>query len=104
MDLALTRFERRDGATRDDMGNAALEYCRAMRAAEPVQSARFYWVGVDQIVVLIGVEEARTIVYPPSGAAAKAFFTLADTARQLGPTEALIDAGAGTKIAAMGGR
>ena len=52
MVIGYGRWDRRDGADRDRLGQAALAFCRALRSETGVQDARFYWSGVDSLVVL----------------------------------------------------
>jgi len=64
------------------MAMAALEYCRAMRAEEGVSDARFYWSGVDELVILGYVDTADVLNRLASSRFARANFGLADLSRQ----------------------
>ncbi len=84
MALGITRWERRDAAGREEVGNAALELCRALRHEEGIEDARFYWTGVDSLAVVATATSAEAITRVPSPAAARANFALANYARQTG--------------------
>jgi hypothetical protein len=94
MDVGYTRWERRDGADRNALAMAALEYCRAMREENGVSDARFYWSGVDTLSVLAHVESVDILNRLTTPRLAKASFALADLARQT-TTEAWFDAHVG---------
>ncbi|MBW1711077.1 MAG: hypothetical protein JRJ73_14555 [Deltaproteobacteria bacterium] len=64
MPIQLVVWERRDGADRVDLGNAALAWCRAARAVEGVHSSKFYWYGPDTIVFLT---EGETVTFDAPG-------------------------------------
>lgn len=76
------RWDRRDGADRDRLGQTALAFCRALRSESGVEDARFYWSGIDSLVVLTQADSADVITGTPSPAVARATFALADLARQ----------------------
>ena len=82
MAMQVSWWERRDQADRDALGRAALEHCRALRASEGVQRARFYWLGPDSVVL---VEEVESLDVPAEGMAvepARTLFALADLAQR----------------------
>jgi hypothetical protein len=81
MPVSYSRWDRRDAADRNAMGAAALDLCRAMRAMDGVDDARFYWSGTDSLVLLTH-GGAGTLSGPPSPQAAAANFALADLAHQ----------------------
>ncbi len=94
MDAGVTHWERRDGADRNAFGMAALGLCRALKATDGVQDARFYWSGTDNLVVLTHVDSAEVLNRAPSAALAAANFGLADLARETG-SETWFDAATG---------
>ncbi len=94
MDVGISRWERRDGTDRDQLGQAALAYCRAMRSFEGVHGARFYWANPDTVVVLTEVDSSEVLYRQASPDLARATFALADLARQTG-AESLFDARTG---------
>ena len=53
MPFQLGIFERRDNGERVAMAQAALAACRAMRQTKGITSARYYWSGSEQIVILV---------------------------------------------------
>jgi len=91
MAIGIQRWERRDGADRQEFALAALSYCRAMRDQDGVTDAKFYWTGVDQLAVLANLQEPAAWTKPLTGGAAGSTFVLADLARQVG-TELWMDA------------
>ena len=83
MAIQLTVWERRDGGDRATMGNTALELCRVVRKLDGISSSRFYWTGVDNIVVL---NEGETVALDNAGQVGGAdyvrlAFVMADNAR-----------------------
>ena len=97
MPLHVSKYERLPGADRNALGIAALEACRAARAAAGVSSSLFYWVNPNEIAILTDAEPGSW--GPGAGATpdarnAKAFFALADLARQT-VNETWVDAKAG---------
>jgi hypothetical protein len=97
MPLHISKFERLEGAERNDLALAALEVCRAARSAAGVTSSLFYWVNPNEIAILTDAEPGAW--GPGSGNGpdarnAKALFTLSDLARQT-VTETWVDARAG---------
>lgn len=91
MDIGISRWERRDGADRDQLGKAALGFCRAMRGSDGVQNARFYWTNPDTVVVLTEADTSEILYRQASPEVTRATFVLADLARQTA-TETLFDA------------
>lgn len=84
MAIQLTRWERRDGADRNELGSAALEVCRASRRAEGAQSCRFYWSSTDGIAILWEAESAQVFDRPATADQARAMFALSDLAHPSG--------------------
>ena len=58
MSIEIQIWERRDGGSRETMGNTALEVCRILRKSEGINSARFYWSGTEEIVFWVEGETA----------------------------------------------
>ncbi len=83
MAIQLTRWERRDNADRNALGNAALEACRASRRVEGTQSCRFYWSSTDGIAILWEAESPLVFDQPPTADQARAIFQLDDLAHPL---------------------
>lgn len=94
MDIGISRWERRDAADRDQLGRAALAFCKAQRLSDGVHSVRFYWANPDTVVVLTEVDSSDVLYRQASPDLARATFALADLARQTA-TESLFDARAG---------
>lgn len=82
MAVNLTKFERRDGASREAVGTAALELCRRQRQVAGVTASRFFWTSADDIAVLTEAESAHAFDDAPKPELAAALFDLADLARQ----------------------
>ncbi len=101
MPMAITTYERRDGADLNALGHAALALCRATRTVEGVRT-RFYWEGPDRIVLITeaaspeAFAQADPITGELNADTAKAVFTLADLAR-LVETRRLQDPAAGVE-------
>ena len=81
MQMSVAYWDRRDGADRVSMAQAAFELCRAQRAMAEVEDSRFYWTGPDQVVVQVRLSEPVDWAQPEPGVA-KSLFALADQARQ----------------------
>ena len=103
MALAVSWWERRDGADRDALGRAALEHCRALRQTEGMRGVRFYWRGPDTLVL---VEDVASLDVPGEAMAtdqARTLFALADLARRTG-SERWQDPGQGEAFYRLAGR
>lgn len=97
MPLHVTKYERFQGADRNDLALAALEVCRAAREADEVTSSRFYWIDPNEIAILIDAEPGAWgpgSAAQPSSRGASAMFALADLARNT-VNETWMDARAG---------
>lgn len=97
MDIGYSSWERRDSADRNELGLAALAYCRAMKGVDGVGDARFYWPGIDTLAILVHVESSGVLYRQPSPALAKATFALADLALQT-TNQVWLDAPAGAML------
>ncbi|HSF87325.1 MAG TPA: hypothetical protein VLG28_16930 [Acidimicrobiia bacterium] len=91
MAVGIQRWERRDGADRNEFALAALAYCKAVRTQRGVEDARFYWTGIDALAVLSTLSEPEAWSRPLTEGAAKATFALADLGHQTG-SELWLDA------------
>jgi len=89
MAAALTRWERRDGADRQEMAMAAIALCRASRASG-AKASRFFWTTSDSIVTLTEADSPAFFEREPDADTAKAVFALSDLARS-GSQERWID-------------
>ena len=58
--LGILFFDRFPEASRDDLGNAALAYCRVLVSKDGVNFARFYWSGSNRIAIIIATD-SRTM-------------------------------------------
>ena len=105
MSIQIQIWERRDGGSREPMGNTALELCRVIRKTKGINSARFYWSGPDEIVFLVEGEEAA--LGNPDQATLADFarlgFILSDNAKQT-LSKRLMDPKAGLENYRMAGR
>ena len=80
MAYLVTHWSRRDTTDRDDLGQAALEWCNAARAYAEADSARFYWAGPDTIVTVAEVDTMDSIDVVPGPEMTAAIVRLADLA------------------------
>ena len=102
MAVLLSRWERRDGADREQLGIAAFALCRASRA-QGAKACRFFWTGPDTVVILAEADTAHLFDDPAKPELAQAQFALADLARSTG-TERWIDPRDGTTAYRTAGR
>ena len=54
--LGILFFDRFPDTSRDDLGNAALAYCRVLVSRDGVNFARFYWSGSNRIAIIIATD------------------------------------------------
>ena len=78
--VTVTHWNRRDTTDRAVLGQAAFDLCRAVKAADGVDDARFYWHGPDSVVVQMFSANSEVAQTPPSAEAGRAMFALADLA------------------------
>jgi len=97
MDVGYSSWERRDSANRNEMGMAALAYCRAVKELDGVGDARFYWPGIDTLAILVHVESSDVLYRTPTPSLARATFGLADLALQT-TNQVWLDAPTGAKL------
>ncbi len=103
MAIQIGHWERRDGADREALGRAALDYCRATRAVDGMRNSRFYWAGTDSIVIQSDAESFEVFDRPASAASAKAVFAMADLARPV-MSERWTEPGQGEEVYRRAGR
>jgi hypothetical protein len=101
--VGVSHWTRRDDAERALLGQGALDVCKALRAADSVEDARFYWAGPDTVVLQVTTAGADPLMQPPSADAARQLFALADLAHRTG-FEMWIDPRQGMEQYAMAGR
>lgn len=94
--MIVSKWERRDGATREQLGSAAFQACKEFRSHPSVTSSRYYWSTPDQIVIANGSDDLSAYWSQPSSSMGAALFGLADVAAQTS-NEQWIDAGTGQK-------
>lgn len=80
--MGVSHWTRRDSADRALLGQAALEVCKALRASDGIDDARFYWTGPDTVVLHVTAQMSGPLSDPPSADAARQFFALADLAHR----------------------
>jgi hypothetical protein len=94
--MMVSKWERRDAATREQIGSAAFNACREFRDHPSVTSSRYYWATPDQIVIANGSDDLSAYWSQGSASMGAALFALADVATQVS-SEQWIDAGTGQK-------
>jgi hypothetical protein len=105
MPLHVSKFERYSGADRDQLGIAALEWCRSARESEGVNSCKYYWIDPNQIAIVTDAEPGAWgpgSGTQPNGRYVKAMFSLADLARNTS-SETWADARAGSDVRQLAG-
>ncbi|HLZ71797.1 MAG TPA: hypothetical protein VKV26_17990 [Dehalococcoidia bacterium] len=81
--MLVTYWERCDNADRDTFARAALNLCRAQRTQHGIRNSRFYWFGIDTLVVQTDAESLDVFNSPPPPEASTAVFALSDQAHQI---------------------
>ena len=81
MAIIVGRWERRDSADMEGLGNAAFSYCRAVKTRGGVRSSRFFWLSPDRVVIQTEADSPQVFDQPPDAETAKALFALSDLAR-----------------------
>lgn len=94
--MIVSKWDRRDAATREQLGTAALAACREFRTHPSVTSSRYYWLTPDQVVIANASDDLSAYWSPASSSLGAAMFDLADVATQVA-SEQWIDAGTGQK-------
>ncbi len=82
-EIEITVFERRDNTDRVAFGNAALAFCRAIRAIEGITSAKFYWYPADSIVFIAEGERDALDKLNDNDDYLRALFEVSDMARRV---------------------
>jgi len=103
MAIMVVHCERRDGADRVQMAEAAYAWCCALRGSDGIRNARFFWVSPDEVAVLTEAESLTDLDRVPKPDAATAMFRLADVAR-FKSQERWFDPDIGEETYAMAGR
>ncbi len=101
--LVVTRWDRRDAASREDFAAAALRLCRASKGRGNIESSRYYWAHPDQVVIVNHTEDLSGYWSAPGEAVGAALFAMADLAVMAGQ-EQWADAGQGTATYRAAGR
>ncbi len=99
MALHVSKYERRDGADRNELGIAALEACRSARETAGVIDSRYYWINPDEVAIITDAEPGAWgpgSANTPQPRATKALFALADLAKNTS-LEVWADARAGSE-------
>lgn len=78
--VGVSYWSRRDGVDRAELGQAAFDLCKTLRAADSIDDSRFYWTGPDTVVLQVTAADPDPILRPPSADAARLLFALADLA------------------------
>lgn len=102
MQYGVWHVERRDGADRDEFAQAALAFCRVVRALDGVEDCRFYWKPYD-IIVIQAQGKSSDAWNVTDADLAKASFDLYDLGRAAGYEEWL-DAKSGQEAYVAAGR
>lgn len=103
MAIIVNHYARRENASLDDLGNAAYEYCRALRAQPGVSNSRYYWVNADTLVVQSEADGFEVFDRPATPELGKAAFGLTDLARAAA-TERWMDPRTATEAYRQAGR
>ena len=106
MQMSYSRWERRDATARDDLGRAALNYCRAQRSYNAkVTDARYFWIDAGNTVALLveGQPGFADFDPEPAGTLTTAQFQMNDVARQVA-SELWTDARLGLEAYERAGR
>lgn len=106
MQMSYSRWERRDAATREDLGRAAINYCRAQRQYNTkITGARYFWVdaGNTLAVLVEGQPGFADFNAEPAAALNDAQFKMNDVARQIS-SELWTDARLGLEAYERAGR
>lgn len=94
--MMVSKWERRDAATREQLGLAAFNACRQFKDHPSVTSSRYYWATPDQVVIANTSDDLSGYWSQGSSMMGAALFDLADAATQVS-NEQWMDAGTGQK-------
>ncbi len=82
--LHIAKYEMRSDADRNSFGLAALSVCKAAKASDGVNDAKFFWVNPNLIGIIVDAEKgAWGSDTDPTPQTMKAFFDLADLSNQV---------------------
>ncbi len=101
--LVVTKWDRRDTASREDFGAAALRLCKSTKGRGAVTSSRYYWANPDQIAVVNQTDDLAAYWSAPGDGLGAALFAMADLATMAGQ-EQWADAGQGSATYRDAGR
>lgn len=108
MPVGIFKAYRQPGADRVELGQAALDWCRAVRNADGAR-ARFYWIGPNAVGFIVEAETSDGLTAAlgesskPVPEIMQAAFRLADLADPR-PAERWIDPHSGDEAYRMAGR
>ena len=103
MPLQVMKWRRKESGSLNDLGLAALAFCRAQRARNEVEQAKYYWSNPNEIWIIIeGAEEMVLNKYQTPESLA-AMYDLSDLAAQV-ETTFLADARGGFETYETAGR
>lgn len=106
MQVAYSRWERRDATAREDLGRAAINYCRAQRQYNAkVIGARYFWVDAGNTIAMLVEGQPGFADFDPEPASSltAAQFEMNDVARQVS-NEVWTDARLGLEAYERAGR
>lgn len=86
MQMNYSRWERRDGITREELGYATIEFCRAQRSFNrKVTGSRYFWIDAGNTVAVLieGEPGFADFDADPAESLTAAQFRMNDVARQL---------------------
>lgn len=86
MQVSYSRWERRDATAREDLGHAAINFCRAQRAHNAkVTGARYFWVDSGNTIAMLIEGQPGFADFDPDPASSltAAQFQMNDVARQV---------------------
>ena len=76
--LQVSKWEMKSGASRDEFGVAALNFCKNAKSNSGVGDAKFYWQNPNVVAIIVEHDGSWGPNVEPSGQTMKAFFDLAD--------------------------
>jgi hypothetical protein len=106
MQVSYSRWERRDATAREDLGRAAINYCRASRQHNAkVTGARYFWVDAGNTLAMLIEGQPGFADFDPEPASSltAAQFEMNDVARQV-TNEVWTDARLGLEAYERAGR
>ena len=103
MPLQVTKWRRKESASLNDLGLAALAVCRAQRARDEVEDAKYYWGNPSEIWIIIDGAEEMVLNKNQTPESLAAMYDLSDLATQI-ETAFLADARGGFETYEAAGR